>query len=179
MPRVTFFPFVSMKKITAFTDGACSGNPGPGGYGVILRYSNHEKELSGGFRKTTNNRMELMAAIVALESLREPCEVAMVTDSQYVVHAVEKGWLHAWKAKGWRKSGKGKVCNIDLWERLLAQLFKHKVSFTWIRGHAGHAENERCDALAVAASLAPQRPEDIEHSKKAFFISSSNEEPAP
>ncbi|MBN2035267.1 MAG: ribonuclease HI [Chitinispirillaceae bacterium] len=149
-----------MKRITVFTDGACSGNPGPGGYGVILRYNNHEKVISGGFRKTTNNRMELYAAIVALESLKEPCDVTMVTDSQYLVHAVEKGWLRAWKAKDWRKSGKGRVLNIDLWERLLAHLNKHKVSFIWIRGHAGHAENERCDAMAVAASLAPHLPED-------------------
>jgi ribonuclease HI len=149
-----------MKKITAFTDGACSGNPGPGGYGVILQYDSREKELSGGFRNTTNNRMELMGAIAALEALMEPCEVTIVTDSQYVANAVEKGWVYAWKQNGWRKKDKKMALNIDLWERLLVSLAKHKVTFHWIRGHAGHAENERCDALAVAASLSPNLPED-------------------
>ena len=150
-----------MKKITVFTDGACSGNPGPGGYGVILRYDSREKELSGGFRNTTNNRMELMGAIAALEALKEPCEVTIVTDSQYLVNAVEKGWVYGWKEKGWRRSDKKKVLNVDLWERLLVLLAKHTVTFQWIRGHAGHAENERCDALAVAAASAPNLPEDV------------------
>lgn len=150
-----------MKKITAFTDGACSGNPGPGGYGVVLRYGIHEKELSGGFRGTTNNRMEIMAAIAALESLKEPCAVTVVTDSQYLVNAVEKQWVHGWKRNGWRRSGKERVLNVDLWERLLRQLARHEVSFTWIRGHAGHPENERCDALAVAASSRPGLPQDV------------------
>jgi len=149
-----------MKKVTIFTDGACSGNPGPGGYGVVLRYDSREKELSGGFRNTTNNRMELMAAIAALEALLEPCEVTIVTDSQYVANAVEKGWVFSWRDKGWRRSDKKKVLNIDLWERVLVLLANHKVTFQWIKGHAGHAENERCDALAVAASLAPDLPED-------------------
>jgi len=149
-----------MKKVTIYTDGACSGNPGPGGYGVIMRYGEGEKELSGGFRNTTNNRMELMGAIVALESLKEPCEAIITTDSQYLVNAVEKGWVYAWKENGWRKKDKKMALNIDLWERLLVSLAKHKVSFLWIRGHTGHAENERCDALAVAASLAPGLPED-------------------
>jgi ribonuclease HI len=149
-----------MKKITAFTDGACSGNPGPGGYGVIMRYNGNEKELSGGFRDTTNNRMELMGAIAALEALREPCEVNIVTDSQYLVNAVEKRWVYGWKAKGWRRSGSGKVLNIDLWERLLILLVKHTVTFTWVRGHAGHAENERCDVLAVEAASGRDLPED-------------------
>lgn len=150
-----------MKKVLIFTDGACSGNPGPGGYGVILRYETREKELSGGFRNTTNNRMEIMGAIVALETLKEPCEVTITTDSQYLVHAVEKGWLYNWKAKGWRRSGKEAVLNVDLWERLLVLLSKHKVAFRWIRGHAGHAENERCDALAVAALSGPHLLEDV------------------
>jgi len=149
-----------MKKVLIFTDGACSGNPGPGGYGVIMRYGGSEKELSGGFRATTNNRMELMGAIVALESLKEPCEAAITTDSQYLVNAVEKGWVYEWKARGWRKKDKKMALNIDLWERLLLSLAKHTVTFNWIRGHTGHAENERCDALAVAASLAPDLPED-------------------
>ena len=149
-----------MKRITAYTDGACSGNPGPGGFGVILQYDSREKELSGGFRNTTNNRMELMGAIVALEALKEPCEVTIVTDSQYVANAVEKGWVYAWKQNGWRKKDKKTALNVDLWERLLVSLAKHKVTFHWIRGHTGHAENERCDALAVAASLSPDLPED-------------------
>jgi ribonuclease HI len=149
-----------MKKITIFTDGACSGNHGPGGYGAILRYNHHEKELSGGFRNTTNNRMELMAAIAALESLKEPCEVTIVTDSQYLVNSVEKGWVYGWKSKGWRKTGNKPVLNIDLWEQMLKLLGRHKVSFRWIRGHAGHAENERCDRLAVEASMGQGLPED-------------------
>jgi ribonuclease HI len=149
-----------MRKVTAYTDGACSGNPGPGGYGVILHYDRHEKELSGGFRNTTNNRMELMGAIAALEALREPCEVTVVTDSQYLVNAVEKGWIYGWKAKGWRRSGNDRVLNVDLWERLLKSLGRHKVSFQWIRGHSGHTENERCDVLAVEAASAPGLPED-------------------
>lgn len=149
-----------MKKISVFTDGACSGNPGPGGYGAILRYNGRERELSGGFRNTTNNRMELMGAIVALESLNEPCEVTIVTDSQYLVNSVEKRWVFNWKANGWRRSGKERVLNIDLWERLLTQLARHSVSFQWIRGHSGQPENERCDALAVAAAAARGLPED-------------------
>jgi ribonuclease HI len=149
-----------MKKVLIFTDGACSGNPGPGGYGVIMRYGGSEKELSGGFRNTTNNRMELMGAIVALEALNEPCEAVITTDSQYLVNAVEKGWVYAWKVKSWRLSNKKPAQNVDLWEKLLVLLAKHKVAFNWIRGHTGHAENERCDALAVAASLEQNLPED-------------------
>jgi ribonuclease HI len=149
-----------MKKVSIFTDGACSGNPGPGGYGAIMRFNGAEKELSGGFRNTTNNRMELMGAIAALEALKEPCEATVTTDSQYLVNAVEKGWLYGWKAKGWRKSGNGIVLNIDLWERLLPLLSRHTVKFHWIRGHAGHAENERCDRLAVEASMGSGLPED-------------------
>jgi ribonuclease HI len=150
-----------LKKIIIFTDGACSGNPGPGGYGAILRYNHHEKELSGGFCATTNNRMELMAAIAALESLKEPCEATIVTDSQYLVNSVEKGWVYGWKSKGWRKTGNKPALNVDLWERMLRLLGRHKVSFKWIGGHAGHAENERCDALAVAAAGGRNLPEDL------------------
>jgi ribonuclease HI len=149
-----------MKKVMIFTDGACSGNPGPGGYGVIMRCDSREKELSGGFKNTTNNRMELMGAIAALEALKEPCEAIITTDSQYLVNAVEKGWVYSWKQNGWRKKDKKMALNIDLWERLLVSLALHKVTFHWIRGHMGHAENERCDALAVAASMAPGLPED-------------------
>jgi ribonuclease HI len=150
-----------MKKIQLFTDGACSGNPGPGGFGAILRYNCSEKEISGGYRHTTNNRMELMGVIAALESLKEPCDVIATTDSQYVVNAVEKRWVWGWKTKEWRGSNRKPVANIDLWKRLLVLLEVHKVSFKWIRGHAGHAENERCDALAVAASMGRDLPEDV------------------
>ncbi|GBU20862.1 ribonuclease H [Fibrobacteres bacterium R8-0-B4] len=141
-----------MKKVEIFTDGACSGNPGPGGYGVVMRYGKREKELSGGYAETTNNRMELIGAIAALESLKEPCEVTVTTDSQYVVNAVEKGWARKWKAMGWMRNKKEPALNPDLWERLLRAVERHKVKFVWIRGHNGHAENERCDKLAVAAS---------------------------
>ena len=138
-----------MKKIEIFTDGACSGNPGPGGWGAILRFEGREKELSGGEANTTNNRMELTACIEALKALKEPCEVILTTDSQYVVNSVEQGWAQSWKKNGWRKSDKKPALNPDLWDALLLLLSVHKVSFNWIKGHAGHPENERCDALAV------------------------------
>ena len=138
-----------MKQIEMFTDGACSGNPGPGGWGTILRYQGREKELSGGESQTTNNRMELSAVINGLEALKEPCEVKVTTDSRYVVDGITKGWARSWRADGWRKKDKKPALNPDLWERLLELTEKHSVSFNWIKGHAGHAENERCDALAV------------------------------
>ena len=141
-----------MKQIEMFTDGSCSGNPGPGGWGTILRYQGREKELSGGESQTTNNRMELSAVINGLEALKEPCEVKVTTDSRYVVDGITKGWARAWRADGWRKKDKKPALNPDLWERLLELTEKHSVSFNWIKGHAGHAENERCDALAVAQS---------------------------
>ena len=141
-----------MKQIEMFTDGACSGNPGPGGWGTILRYQGREKELSGGESQTTNNRMELSAVINGLEALKEPCEVNVTTDSRYVVDGITKGWARSWRADGWRKKDKKPALNPDLWERLLELTEKHSVSFNWIKGHAGHAENERCDALAVAQS---------------------------
>ena len=141
-----------MKQIEMFTDGACSGNPGPGGWGTILRYQGTEKELSGGESQTTNNRMELSAVINGLEALKEPCEVKVTTDSRYVVDGITKGWARSWRADGWRKKDKKPALNPDLWERLLELTEKHSVSFNWIKGHAGHAENERCDALAVAQS---------------------------
>ncbi len=136
-------------KVEIFTDGACSGNPGPGGYGAILRYGGHIKEISGGASETTNNRMELMGVIEALSALNRPCEVILTTDSKYVVDSVTKGWARSWKAKGWVKSDKKPALNADLWERLLELLDKHDVRFVWVKGHAGHPENERCDALAV------------------------------
>jgi ribonuclease HI len=149
-----------MKKVEIFTDGACSGNPGPGGYGVVMRYNGHEKELSGGFAGTTNNRMELMGPIVALESLKEPCEVTITTDSQYVVNAIEKGWAVKWRSMGWMRNKRERAQNPDLWQRLLDAIDRHKVSFRWIRGHAGHRENERCDKLAVNAASKKNLPPD-------------------
>ena len=141
-----------MKFVELFTDGACSGNPGPGGWGAVLRYNSHEKELSGGERETTNNRMELMAAIVAMEALKEPCEIVLTSDSKYLTDAINKGWLASWKAKGWKKGDGKPALNPDLWEEILRLLAIHKVEFVWIRGHNGHEYNERCDRLAVAAA---------------------------
>ncbi len=138
-----------MKKIEIFTDGSCSGNPGPGGWGAVLRYKKQEKELSGGEKETTNNRMELTAVISSLSALKEPCEVTLTTDSKYVCDAVLQGWVYSWKSNGWKKSNKKPALNIDLWEELLRLLEIHKVQFVWVKGHAGHPENERCDKLAV------------------------------
>lgn len=138
-----------MKKVEIFTDGACSGNPGPGGWGAILRYNGVEKELSGVERQTTNNRMELCAVLNALSALKEPCDVVLTSDSKYVIDSVSKGWVYSWQKKGWKKSDGKPALNVDLWERLLPLLETHNVTFVWIKGHAGHPENERCDALAV------------------------------
>ena len=138
------------KTVYIFSDGACSGNPGPGGYGVILRYKDKETELSGGEAHTTNNRMELMGVITGLEALKYPCNVIVQTDSRYVVDGIEKGWARSWKKRGWLKADKKPALNPDLWDRLLGLLDIHDVKFTWIKGHAGHPENERCDSLAVA-----------------------------
>ena len=142
----------NMKKVEMFTDGACSGNPGPGGYGVILRYKGIEKELSGGHPLTTNNRMELSAVIAGLSALKEPCEVTITSDSKYIIDAVAKGWAKKWKANNWIRPDKKKALNPDLWDELLSLLEKHKVKFIWVKGHAGHYENERCDRLAVMES---------------------------
>ncbi|MFP4241274.1 MAG: ribonuclease HI [Chitinispirillaceae bacterium] len=150
-----------MKKVFAYTDGACSGNPGPGGYGVVLKYNGTVKEFSGGFSNTTNNRMELMGTIVALESLNQPCEITIVTDSQYIVNAVTKRWVYKWKSNGWMRNKKEKALNPDLWERLLKAMEKHTVKFEWVRGHNGHPENERCDRLAVEAAAQPGLTPDI------------------
>lgn len=143
-----------MKKVTIYTDGACKGNPGPGGYGCVLVYGKLEKELSGGEASTTNNRMELSAAIAGLSALKEPCEVTLISDSKYLVDAVKLGWATGWRAKGWKKSDGSAALNIDLWEKLLSLLETHTVTFEWVRGHNGHAYNERCDRLAVAAAEA-------------------------
>lgn len=142
-----------MKKVFLFSDGACSGNPGAGGYGVILRYKDVEKEISGGESETTNNRMELMGVIAGLEALKEPCEVLITTDSKYVADSVTKGWVYTWQKKGWVRSDKKPALNVDLWKRLLPLLEKHTVTFNWVKGHAGHPENERCDRLAVEQSI--------------------------
>jgi len=141
-----------LKTVEIYTDGACQGNPGPGGYGVVLLYGEHRKELSGGYRLTTNNRMEMMAAIVGLRSLTAPCNVTLYTDSQYVVNAITKGWAKKWRANNWMRNKTEKAVNPDLWEELLTLCDEHQVTFKWVRGHAGNIENERCDRLAVAAA---------------------------
>ena len=138
-----------MKHVDAYTDGACRGNPGPGGWGAVLVYGKHEREMSGGERETTNNRMELMAAISGLEALKEPCAVTLYSDSKYLVDAFLQGWVENWRACGWRR-GREALKNPDLWERLWALTEIHRVSFIWVKGHAGHDYNERCDALATA-----------------------------
>ncbi|HWP51951.1 MAG TPA: ribonuclease HI [Clostridia bacterium] len=143
---------IPQKKVLIFTDGACSGNPGPGGWGAILRYGTLERELSGGERETTNNRMELTAAIQALSALKEPCDVTLYSDSKYVIDSVEKGWARGWRARGWIKADKKPALNADLWQQLLTLLERHTVRFIWIKGHNEHPENERCDRLAVAES---------------------------
>ena len=143
-----------MKEVQIYTDGACSGNPGPGGYGTILVYGTVEKELSQGFAQTTNNRMELLAAIVGLEALRERCRVTLYSDSKYLIDAVTLGWAKKWQANGWRRSGREQAANPDLWERLLTLCDAHDITWVWVKGHAGHAYNERCDRLAVAATQA-------------------------
>ncbi len=137
------------KFVEIFTDGACSGNPGPGGWGAVLRFNTVEKELSGGEKDTTNNRMELTAVIKALSALKEPCDVRLTTDSKYVCEAINQKWVYSWQKNGWRKADKKPALNVDLWEQLLPLLETHDVTFVWVKGHAGHPENERCDELAV------------------------------
>ncbi len=146
--------------VVIYTDGACIGNPGPGGYGAVLLSGNHRKEISGGYAETTNNRMELMAAIVGLEALARPCAVTVYSDSKYLVDAVEKGWARRWKANSWMRNRKEPAINPDLWERLLANVDKHTVEFRWVRGHSGNKENERCDQMATQAARGQDLPED-------------------
>ena len=150
-----------LKEVTIYTDGACSGNPGPGVYGVVLLYQGHRKELSAGFRETTNNRMEILAVISGLESLKEKCKVTLYTDSQYVVNAIEKNWAKKWRANGWMRNKKEPALNADLWARLLKLCEVHELKFVWVRGHAGNRENERCDRLAVDAVKQSNLPLDI------------------
>lgn len=139
-----------MKQVNIYTDGACRGNPGAGGWGAVLVYRGTERELSGGENPTTNNRMELTAAIMALSALREPCRVTLCTDSKYLCDAITLGWARGWRARGWKKADGKPALNSDLWERLLELLDKHEVTFEWVKGHNGHKYNERCDALATA-----------------------------
>ena len=141
-----------MKQVEIYTDGACKGNPGPGGWGSILRYKNAEKEISGGEPHTTNNRMELKAVIEALRMLKEPCKVTLYTDSQYVANALTLGWARKWKSNGWMRNKKEKALNPELWDELLKLCDVHDIDIHWVKGHAGHPENERCDRLAVAQS---------------------------
>ena len=149
-----------MDDVTIYTDGACTGNPGPGGYGAVMRYGGHRMELSGGYRRTTNNRMELMGPIVGLERLNKRCRVTLYSDSRYVVDAIAKGWAKRWRAKGWMRNKTERAINPDLWERLLGLCEKHAVEFRWVRGHSGDPENERCDQLAVEAAHQRDLPVD-------------------
>lgn len=139
-----------MKKVEIYTDGSCKFNPGPGGWGAILVYNGREKELCGGNVDTTNNRMELTAVIEALSALKEPCDVVLCSDSKYVIDGLEKGWAESWKKRGWKKADKSPALNPDLWDKLLNEVSRHKMTYKWIKGHAGHSYNERCDAMAQA-----------------------------
>ncbi len=150
----------SKPKVVIYTDGACEGNPGRGGYGVVMLWGEKRKELSGGFQCTTNNRMELLAVIEALAALKQPCAVTLYSDSSYVVNAMNEGWVQNWRQKGWRNSQNRPTPNVDLWKRLLALCEQHDVEFIWVKGHSGVEENERCDALAVAAAQKPNLPID-------------------
>ena len=148
------------RQVTIYTDGACTGNPGPGGYGTVLIFDDNRRELSGGFRLTTNNRMELLAAIEGLEALKESHQVTLYSDSRYVVDGMSKGWAEKWRKNGWRRNKRERAINPDMWGRLLDLCEKHEVEFRWVRGHAGNPNNERCDQLAVAASLQNNLPPD-------------------
>ena len=152
-------------QVTIYTDGACLGNPGPGGYGAVLLYGAQRKELSGGFKLTTNNRMEITAALVALEALRESCQVTLFSDSQYLVNAMSKGWARRWQANGWKRNKREDAVNPDLWERMLELCRQHTVEFRWVRGHSGTKENERCDWLAVEAARDSGLPDDPGYSR--------------
>lgn len=145
-----------MKSVSVYSDGACLGNPGPGGYGVILDHGGQRRERSKGYRLTTNNRMELLGVIAGMEALSEPCNVRVVTDSNYVVQGIEQGRAARWRSRGWLTANKTPAKNVDLWEKLLALCDRHTVRFEWVRGHSGHPENERCDELANSAATAPR-----------------------
>ena len=149
-----------MTRVTIYTDGACLGNPGPGGYAAVLIQGKHRKELSGGFRRTTNNRMEIMAALVGLQTLNRKCEVTLYTDSKYLQQSISLGWAKRWQAKGWMK-GPDKRVSWDLWEKLLGVCGRHEIEFVWLRGHAGDTENERCDFLSTQAARQQNLPPDL------------------
>jgi len=149
-----------MKEVTIYTDGSSRGNPGPGGYGTLLIYQGKEKELSGGFAKTTNNRMEMMAALVGLQSLKEPCKVTVISDSKYLIDAMAKGWIHGWKKKGWSRGPNKPLKNADLWKLISGAIIGHQINWMWVKGHAGQTENERCDILATNAADEPNKPQD-------------------
>jgi ribonuclease HI len=153
-------PAGPLKQVTLFSDGACLGNPGPGGYGIILVFGERRRELSGGFRRTTNNRMELMAAIKGLQALKERCAVRLVSDSEYLLNSISKGWALGWRSRGWKRAGKP-VPNSDLWDQILGLIEFHRVSVQWIQGHAGHVENERCDLLARTAASGHDLSPDV------------------
>jgi ribonuclease HI len=154
-----------LRKVVIYTDGACLGNPGPGGYGVVLLYNDRRKELSGGFFLTTNNRMEIMAAIAGLAALKTRCRATLYSDSQYLVNAMTKGWVERWKAKGWMRNKRERALNSDLWEKLLDLCRCHEVEFVWVRGHAENLENERCDLLARDAAQGQNLPPDTVYSE--------------
>jgi len=156
-----------LKHVAIYTDGAASGNPGLGGYGVILEFQGKRKELSGGYRRTTNNRMELLAAVVGLEALKERCEVTLYTDSAYLVNAINEGWAQRWRAHGWMRNKNEPALNPDLWERLLRLCEQHEVHFVWVKGHAGHPENERCDQLAQEAARGINLPVDTAYEHRS------------
>ncbi|MFQ3599131.1 MAG: ribonuclease HI [Chloroherpetonaceae bacterium] len=157
----------SKPNVVVYTDGACEGNPGRGGYGVVMLWGEKRKEISGGFQRTTNNRMELLAVIEALAALKQPCNVKLYSDSNYVVNAMSEGWVESWRRKGWRNSQNKPTPNVDLWKRLLALCERHDVEFIWVKGHSGVEENERCDALAVAAAQQPNLPIDEGYTTRA------------
>lgn len=149
-----------MKEVTIYTDGACSGNPGKGGFGVVLNYMGKKKEISKGYRCTTNNRMEIMAALAGLSALKEPCKVVLYSDSKYLVDSVNKGWIASWQKNGWKNSKREKVKNRELFEELIELMNVHEVEYRWVKGHDGHSENERCDYLATSAAKADNLEED-------------------
>lgn len=154
-----------MKSIEIYTDGACSGNPGAGGYGTVFLYGEHRKELSQGYKLTTNNRMEMLAVIVGLETLKERCNVTLYSDSKYVIDSIDKGWVYNWEKAGWKKAKSKEVPNRDLWQRLLPLLKKHEVNFVWVKGHSNNVENERCDLLARMSISRGDLLEDLGYAK--------------
>ncbi|MFP4395475.1 MAG: ribonuclease HI [Anaerolineales bacterium] len=158
----------SSKHVTIYTDGSSLGNPGPGGYGAVLLYQGHRKELSGGFRRTTNNRMELLAAIEGLRALQEPCRVTLYTDSNYLVNGITKGWVKRWRSKGWMRNKRERALNADLWAELLELCEIHDVDFVWVKAHAGNEENERCDALAKEAAQAADLAADVNYEQETM-----------